>query len=444
MAGVLEGPLPPPIAMPVAPDPSSSSPLDRRTTLKAGAGLAALATAASASGLAAPARGSDTVRVGVIGCGGRGSGAAVNCVDSSEGVEIVAMGDLFEDRLQSSRQNLVNELGEAVKVTDDSAYVGWDAYEKVIARDDVDLVILATPPHFRPIHLEAAIAGGKHVFMEKPVAVDPAGIRKVIAAAKSAKEKGLGIVAGTQRRHQRSYIETIQRIHDGAIGEVVGGSCYWNMGSLWMKPRKDDWTDMEWQLRNWLYFTWLSGDHICEQHIHQHDVMNWVVGATPLRATGMGGREVRTDEAYGNIFDHHAVEYEYPGGVYVHSYCRQIQKNANRVDERVIGTNGFARPGGRLEGPNAWRYENQGDPSPYQQEHTDLIASIRAGEPLNEGIQVAHSTLTAIMGRMSTYSGQTVTWEQALNSELDLSPAAYEFGPIETRPVAVPGVTPVG
>lgn len=407
---------------------------DRRLLLKSSAASAALL----ASGTFAHARGSDTIKVGVVGCGGRGTGAAFNCVASSEGVEIHALGDLFGDRLASSREQML-KLEGAFQAKEEHCFSGWDAIDKVLATD-VDLVILATPPHFRPEHLTKAVAAGKNVFMEKPVAVDAPGVRKVIAASKLAAEKGLGIVAGTQRRHQASYLETIRRIHDGAIGEVVAGQCWWNQGGLWMKPRQESWSDMEWQLRNWLYFTWLSGDHICEQHIHNLDVMNWVLDATPVKATGLGGRQVRTDPAYGHVFDHFAVEYEYPGGVLIQSSCRQIDNTAGRVGERIVGTKGTADPRNWIGGPNEWTWEGEAR-GPYEQEHTDLIASIRAGEPLNEGVRVAGATLTAILGRMSTYTGQAVTWEQAMSSEEDLSPPAYEFGPLAVPPVAMPGKT---
>ena len=408
--------------------------LDRRTFLKTSAGAATLL---ASRGLV-HARGSDTIRVGLIGCGGRGTGAAANCIASSPGVVIRAMGDLFADRLEGSKAELM-KLGDAFAVTDETRFVGFDAYQKVIA-SDVDMVILATPPHFRPLHLRAAVEAKKHVFMEKPVATDPVGIRSVIASSELARERGLAIVAGTQRRHQAPYLETMRRIHDGAIGEVVGGQCWWNQGGLWVKRREQGWSDMEWQLRNWLYFTWASGDHIVEQHIHNIDVMNWALGSHPVKATGMGGREVRTGPEYGNIYDHFSIEYEYPGGVLIQSSCRQIANCASRVAERVVGTKGVADPGHWIRGENEFKASKEYR-NPYEQEHTDLIASIRSGEPLNEGRRVAESTLTAILGRMSTYTGQTVTWEQAMQSELDLSPPAYEFGPLAVRAVAVPGIT---
>ena len=410
--------------------------LHRRAFLEASAaGTAALAFAPWVH-----ARGSDTLRLGLIGCGGRGTGAAANCVESSPGIEVVAMGDLFADRLRSSREQLA-VLGEALRVSDETCFTGFDAYRGVLACE-VDIVILATPPHFRPEHLRAAIEAGKHVFLEKPVAVDPVGVRTVIEASERARETGLAIVAGTQRRHQASYLETIERIQGGAIGELLGGSCYWNQGGLWMHPRRPEWSDAEWQIRNWLYFTWLSGDHIVEQHVHNLDVMNWVFGGHPLRATGMGGREVRTDPAYGNVFDHFAVEYEYPGGRLVHSYCRQIDGCATQVGERVIGSRGSADPAGTILGARLWRFEGQ-EPNPYVQEHADWIASIRAGRPLNEGRQVAESTQTAILGRLSAYTGKSLEWEEASAADLRLGPPAYALGDLPIARVPVPGATPL-
>ncbi len=412
----------------------------RREFLKAG-GVMALGAAVAPWSPRLHAGGSNEIKVGLIGCGGRGTGAARNCVASSRGVRIVAMGDLFADRLASSKRNLAS-LGDAFAVTPDREFVGFDAYAKVM-ETDVDLVILATPPGFRPLMVEAAIAKGKHVFMEKPVAVDPVGVRRVIAASEEAAEKGLAIVAGTQRRHEQNYLEVMQRIHDGAIGELVGGQCYWNQGFLWVHARKPEYSDMEWQIRNWLYFTWASGDHICEQHIHNIDVMNWAFGGPPVRALGMGGRQVRTDPACGHIFDHFAIEYEYPNGAIVQSMCRQIGGTKGRVGERLVGTRGKADPGRWIKGPEVFRFRGK-RPDPYVQEHADLIASIRAGEPLNEGRRVAESTLTAIMGRMSAYTGKEITWEFALeSSQLDLSPSRYEFGPLPTPKVAMPGKTPL-
>jgi predicted dehydrogenase len=319
--------------------------------------------------------------------------------------------------------------------------VGFDAYQKVID-SSVDLLLLATPPGFRPRHLQAAVAAGKHVFMEKPVAVDPAGVRSVLASAELAARKRLGIVAGTQRRHHAGYVETVRRIHEGAIGEIIAGRCYWNQGGLWVTPRQSGWSDVEWQVRNWLYFTWLSGDHIVEQHIHNLDVINWALRAHPVKAVGMGGRQARTAPAYGNIYDHFTVDYEYPNGVHVMSMCRQIDGTATNVSEQFVGTKGTSNAHSSIRGASPWRFEGK-VPNPYLQEHADLIRSIREGKPLNEGRQVAESSLTAIMGRMSAYTGQEVTWEQALNSRLDLAPKKLAFGPLPIEPVAMPGKTPL-
>lgn len=386
------------------------------------------------------AQGSDTIKVGVIGCGGRGTGAAENCADSAPGVKIYAMGDLFPDHLDNSRKRLKSALGDRYDVADSRAFSGFDAYKKVID-SDVDLVILATPPGFRPQMIEYTVEKGKNLFTEKPVGVDGTGIRKVLAAYEKAKEKNLAIVAGTQRRHQAPYIESMKRIHEGEIGELVGGRCYWNQGALWHKDKLSEWSEMEWQVRNWLYFTWLSGDHIVEQHVHNLDVINWAFQQTPTRAVALGGRQQRTDPVYGQIFDHFATDLEYANGVHVLSMARQIPGCENNVSEALVGTKGTWNSNGfRFTGESRTRIREMGT-NPYVQEHTDLIASIRAGKPLNELKTVAESTLTAIMCRMSAYTGKAVTWEQALNSKEDTFPKALEFGPNAVPPVAIPGVT---
>ncbi len=392
------------------------------------------------------AQGSDKLRVGVIGCGWRGTEAAEDCVTSSENVEVVAMADLFQDQLDSSLAKLSRKVDDKVTVTEETTFVGFDAYKKLLATD-VDLVILATAPHFRPEHLKAAVEAGKHVFMEKPVAVDPVGIRSVIESSAQAEQKHLAIVAGTQRRHQDHYLEIIKRIHNGDIGEVRAAHCYWNMGELWVKDRLPNWSDMEWQCRNWLYFTWLSGDHIVEQHVHNLDVVNWAIGALPLQCMGMGGRQVRTDPKFGNIFDHFAVEYEYPNGVRASSMCRQTNGCHDIVAERIIGTKGFAYTDGStayIEGENPYKYDAESPPNPYVQEHKDLIKSIRENTPLNEGKRVAESTMTAIIGRMSAYTGRALKWDWAMNaSTLDLRPPKYDFGSLLVDPVPIPGQTPL-
>ena len=397
------------------------------------------------------AAGSDTLRVGLVGCGGRGTEAAINCVESADGIELVAMGELFKDQLDESLKMLKERLPkQSLKVTRRRSFAGFDAYQKVLA-SDIDIVILATPPHFRPEHFEAAVKAGKHVFMEKPVAVDPAGIRSVIASAEAAKKKNLSIVAGTQRRHQAHYLDIMERLHDGQIGEIVGGQCYWNMEALWIERaaenlagKRGGWSDMEFQVRNWLFYTWLSGDHIVEQHVHNLDVMNWAIGSHPVKAIGMGGRQARTGEQYGNIFDHFAIEYEYAGGQRVLSMCRQTAGASNRVSERVVGTNGASytdSSNGFIEGPKAYKPDYE-SPNPYVQEHADLIASIRNGKPLNEAKRVAESTLTAIMGRMSAHTGRELKWACVTNaSKLDLSPPNYKFDDLVADAVAIPGQT---
>jgi len=389
------------------------------------------------------AQGSDAIRIGLIGCGGRGTGAAINAMDAAPGVEVVALFDPFPDRVESCLAKLREKHADKVKVTRETCFTGLEGYKDLLALPQVNHVVTAAPPGFRPIHLKASIEAGKNVFMEKPVAVDPVGIRTVIAASELAREKGLAIVAGTQRRHQKRYLELMKRIRDGQIGQIVGAQCYWNQGDLWVIKKEPAMSEMEWQCRNWLYFSWTSGDHIVEQHVHNIDVVNWAVGAPPKSAMGMGGRQVRVEPEYGNIFDHFAIEFEYPEGVRVASYCRQTKGCAERVEEKIIGTQGVAFGYGEIKGPRPWKFEGD-ERNPYEQEHADLIASIRAGRPLNEGRQVAESTLCAIMGRMSAYTGRAISWDWALNaSQLDLTPKVMAFGPNPVDPPAVPGLTPL-
>jgi myo-inositol 2-dehydrogenase / D-chiro-inositol 1-dehydrogenase len=418
--------------------------LTRRDFLKTAsvASVATLAGAMAGSG-GLFAAGSDTMRIGVIGCGGRGTGAAIDAVTSSPGVEIVALYDPFQDRLDGCLKTLKEKVPAALKVKPEACFTGLDGYKKLLEIKDINYIVTAAPPGFRPLHLKAAVEAGKNVFMEKPVAVDPAGVRSVIASSELAAKKGLAIVAGTQRRHQLRYLELMKRLRDGAIGEIVGGQCYWNQGELWVIKKTPEMSDMEWQCRNWLYFSWTSGDHIVEQHVHNIDVMNWALGALPAKVMAMGGRQVRTAPEYGNIFDHFAVEFEYPNGVRVASQCRQIKGCADRVEEKIVGTKGTAFGYGEIGGANPWKFEAE-EPNPYVIEHKDLIASIRAAKPLNEGRRIAESTMCAIMGRMSAYTGRALSWDWAMNaSKLDLFPAKLEFGPHPVDPVAVPGVTPL-
>jgi len=401
------------------------------------------ATASMAALMAKPygayAQGSDKLRVGLIGCGRRGTDAAKNCIDSSPNVELVAMGDVLPDKLKDSRDKLAG-LGDAFKVTDDTCFLGFDSYQKVLACD-VDLVLLTAPPAFRPEHLKAAVEAGKHVFMEKPCAVDPVGVRSVIDSSVKANQKNLCIVAGTQRRHQACYVETVQRIHDGAIGHITAAQCYWigDYDYYTPVPRDPAWSDMEYQLRNWNYYTWLSGDHILEQHVHNLDVINWVLQSHPEKAIGMGGRQQRTGPEFGHIYDHFAIEFEYPGGVRVESMCRQMKGLSNRVGENVAGANGRANPREQIFGPHKYKYKAD-VPNPYVQEHADLIAAVRSNTRLNEGVALAESTMTGIMGRLAAYSGREISWRWMMEgSKLDLRPAKYEMGSVPVPPVAIPG-----
>jgi myo-inositol 2-dehydrogenase / D-chiro-inositol 1-dehydrogenase len=397
------------------------------------------------------AAGPDVIRVGLIGCGGRGTDAVRDCASAAEGVELTAMGDLFQDALDESFGRLSGSLKKKFNVTRDRCFTGFDAYEKVIA-SGVDMVILAAPPHFRPPHYKAAVEAGKHVFMEKPVAVDPAGVRSVIETSDLAEKKNLAVVAGTQRRHQNAYLEVMNRVRDGWIGKIVSAEAYWMSGcpwwdrgpELWRKKAEKGWTEAEYQYRNWFHFAWLSGDIIVEQHVHNLDVVNWAVGAPPVKAIGSGGRAARFGEGRGDIYDHFSIAYEYPDGVHAVGMCRQFEKSSDQVSERIVGTRGVALFWGadsRIEGDRPYRFEGE-SPNPYVQEHADLIASIRAGKPLNEGRRIAESTLTAILGRMVAYTGRSVNYDWALKaSKLDLSPRKYEFGDLPVSEAAVPGKT---
>jgi len=438
------------------PNETEKSPPSRREFLKTS--TAAVIGGAVAAGLgtisAVHAEGSDVIKLGVIGCGERGTGATEDALGAAPNVKLVAMGDVFKYRLDESRKILKDDLGDKAEVPDDHCFVGFDAYEKVLA-SDVNYIILATPPGFRPIHLKAAVAAGKNIFAEKPVGVDAPGIRTVLETYEQAKAKGLAIGVGTQRHHQAGYLETLKRIQDGAIGKIVAARAYWNQGSIWVHPREAGWSDMEWQLRNWYYFTWLCGDHIVEQHVHNLDVVNWAMGAHPVRAVGVGGRQVRTGPEYGNIYDHFSIDYEYENGVHMMSMCRQMPNCVDSVSEALTGTKGSCQVSKyTITGMNPWKFsararegvpyvgEKGKEDQPYVQEHTDLIAAIRAGKPYNELKNVAESTLTAILGRMAAYTGQEVTWEQALNSQESLMPAKLEWeGELPVAPAAMPGQT---
>lgn len=409
-------------------------------------------SAAAAALVAVPhahAAGGDVLRIGLIGCGGRGTGAASQALRADPAVKLVAMGDAFEDRLVQSLDTLQKdgEITAKLDVPQERRFVGFDAYRQVIG-SGVDVVLLCTPPHFRPIHLAAAVEAGKHVFAEKPVAVDAPGVRSVLATCERAKSKNLSVVSGLGMRHDRGLREAVRRIRDGAIGDVLVLKANDYRGPIWVKPRQADWSDMTWQMRNWYYFTWLSGDFNVEQHVHLLDACSWAMGDRyPVRAVGTGGRQQRNGPEYGHIYDHFAITYEYDDGATLFATCRQQEGCANDISARIIGSkgqaalNGSRRGGPRFEGGTPWRYD--GPPTDtYQAEHDALFASIRQGEPINNGDYMAKSTLLAIMGRMAAYTGQVITWEQAFGSEEDLSPPRYTWDvPLSVPPVATPGLT---
>ena len=444
------------------PKPSLTEPaLTRRSFLKnastavaGGALLGALPIERFALG-ASPG---DTIRIALIGAGGRGRGAAAQALRTNGDVKLVAVADAFKNSLEGGLKQIQSEFKdrpERLAVTEDTKFVGLDAYKKAIELADV--VVIATPPGFRPIHFEEAVRQGKHVFMEKPVAVDGPGVRRVLAAAAEAKKRNLKVGVGLQRRHQNGYIETVKRLQDGEAGEILAMRVYWNGGPVGPKARRADLekalgrppTEMEYQLRNWYMFNWLCGDHIVEQHIHNLDVANWVLNGYPVRALGMGGRAYQKGLDSGEIFDHHAVQYEYANGVRVFSECRQIPGCWNSVSEHVHGTKGSSNVGGyTITGANAWKYRGGGK-DPYQQEHDDLFDAIRNDKPYNEAEYGALSSLTAILGRMCTNSGKEITWDEALNSKIDLMPSEFTWDakpkvlPDENGiyPFAIPGKT---
>jgi predicted dehydrogenase len=381
-----------------------------------------------------------TLRVGLVGCGGRGRGALENVLDAAPNVQITALADMFPDRIATTLKLGKDKPG--FKVADENAFTGFDAVKRLLD-SAVDYVMLCQPPGFRPAHFELAVEAGKHVFMEKPVAVDPAGVRRVIAAGEKARAKKLGVIPGTQSRHSAKMRETVKRIHQGQIGQVVAGRISFNTGYLWEVERREGMSDLEWQIRNWYYFDWLSGDHIVEQHVHQIDVADWVMKAHPVRAVGVGGRQVRVEPIYGNIYDHFAVDYEYPDDVHVFSMCRQWKNTPGRVESWFTGTKGAAcihgASAGTITGADPWKWEGA-ETAPQVQEHRDLIESIRAGAPLNEARRIAETSLTSILGREVAYTGKVLGWEELLASDLDLAPPKLgEFGPHEARPVRRPG-----
>ncbi len=382
-----------------------------------------------------------TLKLALVGCGGRGSGAAVQALTADDNVELIAMADAFADKLEGSLKTIQEHFEDEKKidVKTENRFVGFDAYKKAI--DMADVVILATPPGFRPYHFEYAVSQEKHIFMEKPVATDPAGIRRVLAAAKVAKEKKLNVVVGLQRHYETKYLDLHQKISNGDIGKIRSGQVYWNSPGVWVRERKPGQSELEYQMRNWYYFNWLCGDHILEQHIHNIDVANWFIGDYPVSAQGMGGRQVRTGKDHGEIFDHHFVEFTYASGAVVSSQCRHQPNCMNRVDEVFHGTKGSVELGKAvitdLEGKEMYKYPRRSDedPNPYQVEHDRLFASIRNKEVISDAENGAKSSLSAILGRMATYSGQLITMDEALNSKLDLVPAEMNW---ESAPPTMP------
>jgi myo-inositol 2-dehydrogenase/D-chiro-inositol 1-dehydrogenase len=437
---------------------SSGNGQSRRSFLK----TAAVAGAALTVEALAPvvyAAGSDTIKVGLVGCGGRGTGAAENVLHSAKGVKVVAIGDVFSSHMKGCRATLeriakgdeAKNLGNSVELPEERCYVGLDAYKKVISNPEVNYVILATPPGFRAQHIEEVVSVGKNLFTEKPVSTDGPGIKKVLEAYDSAKKKGLKIAAGTQRRHQAGYIETIKQIHEGAIGDVILLRAYWNNQGIWFKDRKglegyaEKPTELAYQLYNWYHFCWICGDHIVEQHVHNLDVANWVMKDHPIRAWGMGSRighsAARPDgdpKDVGNIFDNFSIEFEYPSGARMISQCRHIPGTWDQVAEAAHGTRGTSQL-------NSYRINNKSvhgrDPvNPYVQEHTDLIEAIRGGKELNELKNVAESTMTAILGREAAYSGKELTWDKAMGMRRLMDTAALSWdSDVAITPVPVPG-----
>jgi predicted dehydrogenase len=434
--------------------------LSRREFLKTSS-VAAAATSFPSINHGYGAKGDDKVRVGVIGCGGRGTGAALNVLLAptdviyppprsgfhtenakpgariqAKEVEVLALADLFADRLEECRQQL-EIVGNSV--SRDLCFTGFDAYKKLLEVPEVNYVILASPPFFRPQELRAAVEAGKHVFMEKPAAVDAPGVRSILRSGEMAESKGLAIVAGTVKRHSADFIETVRRLHDGAIGDIIESQAYFNIGDLWMIPKKPGWGDMEWQIRNWNYFTWLSGDCLVEQQVHMLDLANWVKKAHPVSAYGMGGRLVDRGEEFGSIYDHFFIEYVYPDGTRLYSQNRQMAGCTNRVANRVRGTRGTSNCRNRINTDQGeWRFDGEFKYDPYEQELINLIESVRSGSPINEAKNLAESTLTGIMGREAAYSGQLIEWDPALNSNRDYTPKVLHLGDATYPEVATP------
>ncbi|HSJ66406.1 MAG TPA: Gfo/Idh/MocA family oxidoreductase [Anditalea sp.] len=404
------------------------------------------------------AAGSDEIKLAVIGCGGRGTGAVFQALETGHNIRLVAMADAFRDRIDKSYEPMLNKYGkDKIDVPDERKFVGFEGYKEAIKLADV--VILAAPPGFRPDHFEESVKQGKQIFMEKPVATDAMGIRRVLASAEEAKRKKLNVVVGLQRHYQDNYKETIKRVNDGAIGDIVGGQVYWNDGGVWVNARQEGQTEMEYQMRNWYYFNWLCGDHITEQHVHNIDIANWVKGGYPVKAEGTGGRMVRTGKDHGEIFDHHSITFTYDDGTTIFSECRHFPGAHNRVDESFQGTNGrvYLSAGNHgiitdRKGNNLYNHNRDKNPNPYQVEHDELFDAIVKGEyRYADAENAAKSTMTSIMGRYATYSGKPVSWDEALNSNVNLMPEKLAWDAMPKvlpnedgyYPYAIPGKTKV-
>lgn len=380
----------------------------------------------------------DTLKIGLIGCGGRGFGAVKDNLDGNENVVVVALADVFEDRLKDCREKLEKmkkhpKYAKKIDISDEYCFVGLDAYKKIL-QTDIDIVIHATPPFCRPQHIEAAVEAGKHIFTEKPIAVDPVGVKRFMKAVEKAKEKGLCFATGTQRRSSNAYRETVKKIQDGAIGEIIAARVYWNGSLPFCHERKPGWSDLEYRLRNWYNQIWTCGDNIVEQHIHNIDIINWIMGTHPVKVVASGGRAWKPrEEKYGDLWDHFECDFEYPNGVHMFSFSRHWNNSKEDVFEEVFGTKGKSRC-------NDMGKDTE---NPYIQEHIDLVRAIRNEIPyLNTGMETAESTMTAIMGRISAYTGQEVTWDDVMNSNLSIVPEELDWNkPYPIGPIPVPGET---